>query len=208
MWKTCLITFIVYLWLSEYFATAHEVYMNLCFWHFSLLKQKLIRILLLKTMANEQISSIDWTKCFLCQSSKTKGLRCELQTHQKMASNLREFYELHELHYNLSWVGAFNDSKHFEQVLIKNKAQYHHTCTTNYNDSMLKRAWNRLEKHSNREEPAEVTSPPCKRRSEVLSYDFGKPVCCFCKEADEEINLCAAGTYHASKTKADALSRN
>ena len=50
MWKTCLITFIVYLWLSEYLATAHEVYMNLCFWHISLLKQKLIRILLLKTM--------------------------------------------------------------------------------------------------------------------------------------------------------------
>ena len=38
----------------------------------------------------------------------------------------------------------------------------------------------------------------------MLIYDFGKPVCCFCKEADEEINLCAAGTYHASKTKADA----
>ena len=38
----------------------------------------------------------------------------------------------------------------------------------------------------------------------MVRCDIGQLVCCFCKEPDGEINLCAAGTYHASKMKADA----
>ena len=44
---------------------------------------------------------------------------------------------------------------------------------------------------------------PSKRRSCYKSNTFqlGKLICCFCLEEDEDSNLCAAGTLHASDGK-------
>ena len=94
-------------------------------------------------MAADQISSIDWQKCFLCQSRKNENLRSQLKTQEKLAFNLRKFFDLHELDYHLNWVGSVVDIK---QILNENKAQYHHSCSTKYNDNMLKRAQERSEK--------------------------------------------------------------
>ena len=33
---------------------------------------------------------------------------------------------------------------------------------------------------------------------------MGELLCCFCHEIDVETNLCAAGAYHAKRTKNDA----
>ena len=50
----------------------------------------------------------------------------------------------------------------------------------------------------------DIKSPPCKRRSFVTPITSNQITCCFCRETDAEENLIAAGTLHASKTKAGA----
>ena len=49
-----------------------------------------------------------------------------------------------------------------------------------------------------------IKSPPWKQRSFVTRIISNQINCCFCRETDAEENLIAAGTLHASKTKAVA----
>ena len=49
----------------------------------------------------------------------------------------------------------------------------------------------------------DLTSPPCKRRSQTLPCKSKLLFCCFCGQEDIDKNLVAAGTYHARSTKAN-----
>ena len=69
---------------------------------------------------------------------------------------------------------------------------------------MLTRAQSKCRKiHENGKDNDSLTSPPPTTRRRSSASVMGELVCCFCHEIDVETNLCAAGAYHAKRTKND-----
>ena len=55
--------------------------------------------------------------------------------------------------------------------------------------------------HDNDKDNVSLTSPPATTRRQSSASVMEELVCCFCREIDVETNLCAAGEYHAKRTK-------
>ena len=107
---------------------------------------------------------------------------------------MRSISEANALDFNLQWL--LNEGQDLFELLNSNNAVYHHTCKSKYNEHMLSRQ-NKIE--------TELSSPPPKRRSMIQNFtlDTKRSFCYFCKESDDQVNLRAAGTFHATKTKAN-----
>ena len=94
---------------------------------------------------------------------------------------------------------------------LKGKAaKYHKSCLDKYNDRMVQRAKDAYTKRgdggkekASTNTDTDLTSPPCKRRSQTLPCKSKLLFCCFCGQEDIDKNLVAAGTYHARSTKAN-----
>ena len=138
---------------------------------------------------------IDWSKCFVCQGEKDEDLRSGDRGRNTLSINLPRFAAVNGLKFDSFWLESIDNLK---ETLHKNKASYHHSCASEYNERNLKRAENRYHK-PNAEKGHDLSSYLCKRRSGGTSKEVGNLICCFCKQGDVESNLCAAGAYHAKK---------
>ena len=81
---------------------------------------------------------------------------------------------------------------------VKNKALYHKTCYSKYNQRMLNRLIEKMDDVNISISDSDIISPKRPRRS---NGDIGTLICIFCKHSDNAENLCAAGTLHATTKK-------
>ena len=82
-------------------------------------------------------------------------------------------------------------------------------CFSNYNDNHHQKIIQTREKRKLEQDGKyDDNAPgPSKRRScyKWNTFQLGKLICCFCEEEDEDSNLHAAGTLHASDGKSTLL---
>ena len=117
-----------------------------------------------------------------------------------LGSLLVESQKIGALDFDISRI-VFDEQTDITEALMINCAQYHHTCRAKYNKYMLERA---SKKRKLSQDNHKGTSG-CFRRSinETLPKQRGVLQCCICSTEETGDNLCAAGTYHAWKTKTD-----
>ena len=163
---------------------------------------------MIKNMAsgNSRKKHIVWDKCFICQLETTVKLRSTKDGHKMLDNMLLNFAAVNGLDFDSSWLESIVN---LEETLTLNNAAYHHSCSSKYNQRMLTRAIDREDKARKKNQDdvnasMEVSSPPCKRRSGVPRKELQKLMCCFCRLEDVESNLCAAGTFHAKRNKANS----
>ena len=88
------------------------------------------------------------------------------------------------------------------QMLVKNKALYHKTCYSKYNQRMLNRLIEKKDDINASISVSDIISPEHPRYSNGdETYDIRTFICIFCKQSDNAENLCAAGTLHATTKK-------
>lgn len=106
---------------------------------------------------NSNLSQINFSKCFICQSTaekqaKTKnGSEFPKPTKQGYASICRDLASFIECKFDSvpTHVGSlFENPEQFAELLINNDARYHSQCRDRYNSQKLKRLENRCKKES------------------------------------------------------------
>ena len=144
---------------------------------------------------------IDWKYCFICQSRKILPDNTTDTGLQTLCANLTEIWELGEL--DLEWESMAtvmnDDGKPDLYASIKDKTQFHQKCKNGYDKQKINRILaKRKKQNQNRENSAKPVT-----RSSIPKKDFGAPFCAICGEEDDENNLHAAGTLHATKVDVD-----
>ena len=87
-------------------------------------------------------------------------------------------------------------------TLVKNKALYHKTCCSKYNQRMLNRLTEKKDDVNMSISDSDIIYPKRPRRSNGdETYDIETLICIFCNHFDNAENLCAAGTLHATTKK-------
>ena len=155
-------------------------------------------------MASNDNKDTDWKLCFLCQTDKKNKEKCRSTKEgiHSLSKDLFKFYNVGELNFTLNEL--CKNENNLAEYLIDNNAKYHHSCRSKYNDSHYQKITKKQEKRKLEDETWVDNSPgPSKRRSYYKSSTFqlGKRICCFCEEEDQDTNLRAAGTLHASDGK-------
>ena len=112
-----------------------------------------------------------------------------------MSSLLPQFEK--ERKFNLKVLNCHPENVY--QTLVKNKALYHKTCYSKYNQRMLNRLIEKKDDVNMSISDRDIISP--KRSNGNETYDIMTLVCIFCKHSDNAENLCAAGTSHATTKK-------
>ena len=144
----------------------------------------------------------EWAKCFLCQKDTAETLLSSEKLHA-IFKNLAGFATIDKVPSHLLCIKSIK--KEDLESIIKNYYPKHHNgCTTNYGSNMLARAQNKCRKiQENNKDNDSLTSPPSTRRRWSTASFMGELICWFYHEIDAESNLCAAGVYHAKRTKND-----
>ena len=122
---------------------------------------------------------------------------------ETLSTLLPRFSEVNALEFDLDQVYITETS--LLENLQQNNAVYHRSCYKKHNQQKLERAIEKFNNVSHKPDDVEISnSPPVKRRSMTPKSDVTKKrICCFCKQSDDNINLRAAGTLHATQIKTD-----
>ena len=108
-----------------------------------------------------------------------------------MSVNLPQFAKRGKFNINRL---ACNDGKDaLKETLISNRAIYHKTCYTRFNDQKLQRLRDNESSSSSKTADNDVPPKRCKR-SVITQTTLGDHVGLFCAQKDLPTNLCAAGT--------------
>ena len=137
----------------------------------------------------------NWDYCFICQEKKKKD-KCRFTEEgiSSLSEMLQKFANLGRLDVRLTKLCEKEDLK---KELMLEKAKYHPTCKSRYDNTHFERELQKQKK----QEDEEGESPIKRRRSSFASDNFklGSLICCFCNGNDVHQNLCAAGAYHSSQ---------
>jgi len=115
----------------------------------------------------------DWAKCCLCQVDKKECLMSPLLNptkrvddgYSQLGRNIPRFYSVNQLPINLD-PARFDDGTGIEETLRSNKAQYHNSCRTLFNNTKLQRA-ERRSMPATDEDGSSSSSSKVPRRSQV-----------------------------------------
>ena len=141
---------------------------------------------------------IDWHLCFLCQSDTEESLKDPANAKNKsnsaydsLASNILHFWEIGSLPMDIN-INTLDNGSGIAETLEYNKAQYHKSCSLQFNNDKLKRA-------KRRASTAEKHLSPKKTRSSLAASTPLSPVvikCFFCDKS--EGSKCKAQTKSLS----------
>ena len=149
--------------------------------------------------------AIDWEKCFICQNSTSENVSSTAAGLATLSTLLPKFSEVNALEFDLEKV-YINGTLLIEN-LEQNNAVYHRSCYKKHNQQKLERAitkFNKISHKTGNDVEIDISSVPVKRRSMASKHDVSKKgICCFCKQNDDNINLRAVGTLHATQSKTD-----
>ena len=148
--------------------------------------------------------AIDWEKCFICQNSTRENVSSTAARLATLSTLLPKFSEVNALEFDLEKV--YTNGTSLIQNLKQNNAVYHRLCYKKHYQQKLEQAITKFNKISHKTDNVEIdiSSAPVKRRSMASKHDVSKKgICCFCKQNDDNINLRAAGTLHATQSKTD-----
>ena len=147
---------------------------------------------------------------------RTKNEKLRSTTEGWTLFSIPKVYEYGKLSFPLSPLNSngADDTEEGHGVLfnfVKGKAaKYHKSCLDKYNDRMVQRAKDAYAKRgdggkekSSTNTDTDLSSPPCKRRSQTLPCKSKLLFYLFCGQEDIDENLVAAGTYHTRPTKAN-----
>ena len=144
---------------------------------------------------------IDWKHCFLCKKRRPTDNNTE-DSLKFLCGNMTKFWEL----------GEFTDLKLWESLItvrkedgspdlfasIKDKAKFHRDCSKRYGTDKIQRILDKRSAKENVSQPDRMTT-----RSSIDTPNLGAPFCAICGKLDEEENLHAAGSLHATATNVD-----
>ena len=149
---------------------------------------------------------IDWKYCFICQSKRIPPDSTTNAGLQTLCTNLTEIWELGEL--DLDWESMAtlmnDDGKPDLYASIKDKARFHQKCKNGYDKQKIKRILTKRKKQNQ-----DIENPEKRvMRSSIDKKDFGALFCAICGELDDDKNLHAAGTLHATDDDVNASHNN
>ena len=165
------------------------------------------------TMAQQEASSAtgsssDWSRCILCQETKTEELCCPKKTrrtgvhsgagYRTLANNILSFHEINALPLPLD-IGSLDEGDGIEATFDKRNAKWHKTCYSKFNNLKLQRAQKRKSTDT-----LEDPSPTKFTRSSSGARSFNVKTSCFFCETDDD----TSGELHKASTfKLDARIR-
>ena len=150
-----------------------------------------------------QLPSIEWSLCCICEEGG--DLRSTNDGIKTLSSNLLKHWEDEVLDFHTERIANKNGKPDCEGSMLGNNAKYHHDCTRKYTDYKRERKQKSLEKKRKKSNPlpSDNTAGPSLRNCDPQQVDSFKTnkVCTICGKGDKIQNLCAAGAFHATKSK-------
>ena len=156
------------------------------------------------------MSSTNWNLCVVCQNDTGEQLRSTDAGWKTLSRNIPKMYKYGKLKFSLSRFdgNGGNDTEDgiasLENYLRGKEASYHKGCLDDHNNRMVARAeadYKKRGEQCSSKPDADLSSPPCKRRSQVRTIAKKSLVCCFCDDSDIVDNLVVAGNYYADEDK-------
>ena len=156
--------------------------------------------------SNNKEEDTDWKLCILCQKDKKRKEKCRSTEEgiSSLCTDLLKFYNIREPDYRPNEL-CINENN-LVGFLISKNAKYHNYCCPKYNDNhyqnMIQNRQKRKLEQDGKCDEDNAPGPSQRRRCyKWNTFQLGKLICCFCEEEDEDWNLLAAGTSHASDGK-------
>ena len=131
--------------------------------------------------------AVEWAKCFPCQRDTAETLPSSEKL-RAVFQNLAGFAAIDELPSHLLWIKSIK--KEDLESTIKNYHSKHHNIIICLH-----------ERETNAGKFRRMIKITTHTRGRSNALVMGELVCCSCHEIDVETNLCAAGAYHAKRTK-------
>ena len=153
----------------------------------------------MKRHVSEQI---DWTKCVVCQSGDGE-LRSTSQGIESLANQFKAWWNDKILPFDAAFLTSHTITDEegkiypdFKSAMATNSAKYHHNCKNNFSEFKMNKKLTSATKRLKVEPNIKAAERPMRGESSAL-----KSLCIICNKYDDIQNMCAAGSWHATKSK-------
>ena len=155
--------------------------------HFKLFNPQVDNSLTQDRNTSGQIKGTNWGKCALCQKKTTESLQCPANNtrtdfgagYKTVADNLKKLNDIDDLPMPVD-IRRLDDGSGIEKTLMKNKAEWHKSCSLKFNNDKTSRAEEAHKRsHSSETQPSKFTRRSVEHNDASGDY---KEVCFFCEE--------------------------